>query len=761
MDLSSLKKNPVVRAALRQVKKTEAGRAAVKRVVASVKPRVETDAPPRMGGMREQDFDMLRVEFRDFGATPHLLAQAEALGDNSVAPYIVEPRMWILFAAVHLEAGDRDRAERALRRYVEKFGTGGLDVVLPVAAFAREIGIRSAKIDRAATIWQALTAEQEAFAELVRGKSVAVVGNGPGNVGTGRGAEVDGHDVVIRFNNFPADHAADYGERTDVWVRGAHQDVRDRPFIEPYALVLWEMDFARNFLELQSHAEILYRDALVAPEKLGFIGTAAKRSLRDASGVQLPTSGAQVLWMLHEARGSLDGVDVYGFSTIDGGDGGHYFDQLGDMGRRHDVDGEGSFLRGLLGVADPTADDELVIINCAYRDYDPARGRTGGPAGVLATQRLALGDEHAGHTMSYIFDTGDKGELKRSLPHLTAGLSGKPVDLVLGAEYVRTHPEVTAAIDAGKRILVVCHDLGSALGAQQLGVPYVIVYHQQGSTLQEMRSIGRTPTEHEIAAVTRLEETICAGAERMYFPSDGARQAFVDSAAPGLAEKIAFGDVPLYNTLSAVDHAGGEGRAELLEQLTKKLDLPDKGANLDVFMSVGDWNGDKGLDRVPALLDAYVRDTGRRVLWIAVGSAIDPRRFKEAQEAQKGWSFDARLIGERMTHDRLLALLDYADVYVMLHRRSIFDLATLEAMRAGKGLVLSRVGGNPEFDVLGNVEFVGDDLDDAAGRIRRRDRGEWGAQNRRAYDENFALEHFAERYRAMLDERVAAMEGDA
>src|SRR5699024_736915 len=171
----------------------------------------------------------------------------------------------------------------------------------------------------------------------------------------------------------------------------------------------------------------------------------------------------------------------------------------------------------LLGREERAPSDDVVIFNCAYRDYDPARGRTGGPAGVLATQRLALGSSHAGHELRYVFDDGDKGALKHSLPHLTAGLSGKPVDLVLGAEYVRTHPEVTAAIDVGKRVVMVCHDLGSALGARQLGLPYVIVYHQQGSTLQEMRSIGRTPTAHETAVATRLEEVICSNAERMYF----------------------------------------------------------------------------------------------------------------------------------------------------------------------------------------------------------------------------------------------------
>ncbi|WP_228067303.1 glycosyltransferase family 29 protein [Microbacterium paludicola] len=766
--LESLKKLPGARTVIREVKKTELGRRTVAQAAGAIRSLGKRrdaygvdldDVLPS----RHQDFQILRTAWRDLGPTDELLAQARALAGNTLARNALHPASWLVYAAALLEAGDARTAELVLRRYAARFGPERIAELLPLAPFARGLGLRSPQIDRAAGAADALFASPPArrFAELVAGKTIAVVGNGPGNVGTARGAEIDAHDIVVRFNNYPDDHQDDYGARTDIWVRGAHRDVRDRHDIHRYEMVLWEMDLRRNLLEHPSHLEILARDALFSPGTVGWIDTETKRTLRDASGLALPTSGAQVLWMLYRARGeSLEGVDVYGFSSIDRHpDHGHYFDALGDVGTRHDVDGEGAFLRGLLGMADPVDRTGVTVFSCAYRDYDPARGRTGGPAGVLATQRLALGSEHRGHALRYVFDEGDKGALKHDLPHLTAGLSGKPVDLVLGAEYVRTHPEIAAAIAEGRRVLMVCHDLGSALGAWQLGVPYVIVYHQQGSTLQEMRSIGRTPTAHEIAVTTRLEELICTGAERMYFPSRGARAAFEATADPALAAKVRYADEPLYNTLSAVDHQNPADDGRLIAELTKKLDLPEKADDLDVFMSVGDWNGDKGLDRVPALLSAYVERTGRRVLWIAVGSAIDPARFVAAQEASRRWPFASRLIGRRMTHDRLLALLGYSDIYVMMHRSSIFDLATLEAMRAGKGLVLTPIGGNPEVDLEDNVEFVTDDsIAEAAAAIAGRDRTEWGERNRRVFEHHFSLDHFAERYRAMIDTHVLALE---
>lgn len=46
-------------------------------------------------------------------------------------------------------------------------------------------------------------------------KSIAVVGNGPCELGQCRGYEIDEHDYVIRFNNYKIDgYQEDYGSKT-------------------------------------------------------------------------------------------------------------------------------------------------------------------------------------------------------------------------------------------------------------------------------------------------------------------------------------------------------------------------------------------------------------------------------------------------------------------------------------------------------------------------------------------------------------------
>ncbi len=474
--------------------------------------------------------------------------------------------------------------------------------------------------------------------------------------------------------------------------------------------------------------------------------------------------------MLLQSRGTLEGVDVYGFSTLEGDgqtDFGHYFDKLGDMGRRHHPEHEGAFLRQLLaeagdGPARPAPSDErgeVTVFNCAYREYNPARGKTGGPGGVLATQQKALGSEYRGQALRYVFDTGDKQELRREHAVQIAGLGGKPSDIVLGAEYLRSHPEVLRAQAEGRQLLFVCHELGSAYGAYLLGAPYVIVYHQQGGTLQEMRSAGRPPSRHEAAVVNRLEQVICSNAQKMFFPSLGARDTFKATSESGATAPIDFADWALYNTVSAVDHeAEPGGREALAASVRRELGLPAKDADTDVFLSVGDYNRDKGLDNVPALLQRYAETSGRKVVWVAVGSTSDIALYDGLQRQKREWSFTACLVGERMKHDRLMTLLDYADYYVMLHRNSIFDLATLEAMKAGKALILSPVGGNPEVNLDDNVVFVtAETVDEACAQIVARDRAEWGESNRRVFAEHFSLERFTERYRAMLDEQLDAL----
>jgi hypothetical protein len=65
---------------------------------------------------------------------------------------------------------------------------------------------------------------------LSRELSIAIVGNGPNEIGRGKGAEIDSHDVVVRCNNYEISDAyrEDYGVKTTHWIYNGYPDVRAR-----------------------------------------------------------------------------------------------------------------------------------------------------------------------------------------------------------------------------------------------------------------------------------------------------------------------------------------------------------------------------------------------------------------------------------------------------------------------------------------------------------------------------------------------------
>lgn len=101
-----------------------------------------------------------------------------------------------------------------------------------------------------------------------------------------------------------------------------------------------------------------------------------------------------------------------------------------------------------------------------------------------------------------------------------------------------------------------------------------------------------------------------------------------------------------------------------------------------------------------------------------------------------------------------------ADVIVVPNRTAYFDLLPLEAAALGRGLVLTRVGGN--LDQLERLpDSVGAEPDAVADGIRAaiahvaRSRA-WGARNADAFREQFTDIHMARRWAELLRELAAA-----
>jgi len=725
-------------------------------------------------------FSTLRRYWRDTADSGTVGGMIQSITSSPVFGKDVDARMYVLGAATLRDLGDFSGAKSCLDCLVS---VGALDEVayqLPAAAFAHEHGYSSPKIERAAAVWSLLNdgSLSARVWEFLRAKTVAVVGNGDLR-GRGMGEEIDAHDVVVRFNNYPKGYEEDIGCRTDIWCRGSHSSVHDRVDIGQYKFVIWGHDFECDFLEMHEHLDILARYARWYPERIAMIPHAVRAALRTDMGAPVPSTGLQLVAWLHDLLGGLDGVDLYGFGAVDGAvrqaGGGHFYDSLGDYSDRHGAAGEAEFFASMLGnsieqvVPEATVDTPKggpTVFMCAYRPFDRASGRTGGPAGVQHTIQVLCNDRLGGAELHYLYEI-DKAVLTKALATENKGLRAKVTDVILGAEAIQRSSEVRQRIDAHDTPLFICHDLGTAYGALLLGQPYVVVHHLQGSVLDEMESIGLDPTEYERHVASSLEKDVLLGAQRVYFPSAGAAQVYRQQCDPEVESKVHFASYPLYNTLvddhedddsDRTDNSDGTD-GESIDTVIESLGIRSRKVTpCDTFISISDYNLDKGLDRVPALLAEYSEFAGRKVEWIVAGGVANRVLYDELCQACSELGVEGHLLPRRIPHDQAMALLEYADYYLMMHRRSIFDLATLEAMRKAKPLILSPVGGNLDLDIESNVEFVDPDQPESwpelVRKVQERDREAWGLLNRRIYEEHFSPSAFVERYSRMVSEEL-------
>jgi glycosyltransferase involved in cell wall biosynthesis len=132
------------------------------------------------------------------------------------------------------------------------------------------------------------------------------------------------------------------------------------------------------------------------------------------------------------------------------------------------------------------------------------------------------------------------------------------------------------------------------------------------------------------------------------------------------------------------------------------------------FSSVASLNYAKGVERVPRYL-GQLKKAGYNIKWIIVGDGVKKRELEAAIEAN-GMENDTIWIKESVPHDDILNMFGNTDIYILLHRFSIFDYSTIEAMSYGNIPVLSRVGGNVEVIPGENGVLVDDDAD-ASGLI--------------------------------------------
>ncbi len=277
---------------------------------------------------------------------------AEVLSQLYEREAAFSPKLLRRLIVCELRRGNTPRAEALTREYLRKFGARDLWRQCDLAELAERCGIRVDPEIRAAAKLSARakkSIDEKFFENFLRGKRIAVVGNGPQEVGSGNGAKIDAYDVVIRFNDFPENEKfrKDYGAKTDVWICACWTKT---PWREHVPVVI-----AGDIFYSDEYPDWEYvRRAAETPQAVLAFPPEFFRKILSESIVKLPTMGALTLAWIKEIRPNFSSDDVFGFSfkarippeRLD-----HYYrSDATKNGTIHNLDEERVFLRKLFGM---------------------------------------------------------------------------------------------------------------------------------------------------------------------------------------------------------------------------------------------------------------------------------------------------------------------------------------------------------------------------------------------------------------------------
>lgn len=236
----------------------------------------------------------------------------------------------------------------------------------------------------------------------------------------------------------------------------------------------------------------------------------------------------------------------------------------------------------------------------------------------------------------------------------------------------------------------ITHEIFTAYSLALLKKKYVLVVHSQGSKIHEMTALGERTSPIQKYIIERCEKLALQGAYKVYFPSEGARISYLKDTNYSGTNVC---NQPLYNTVYAHPEPVPFSNLERDEEYL-------------TFISVGTLTKSKGQDQTLDYIAKFTKQTNKKVRWICVGRGpLKDLILKKATEYTEKINNFEFIYLEKVPYPSVRYLLSISDIYVMLHRVSIFDLATLEAMENGLMIILSETGGNKEFNVYSNILF--------------------------------------------------------
>lgn len=262
----------------------------------------------------EQSIKAHALSFQWFtkGASEILLNAQENLLSTSIGDYT---QLAAEYALNCIELGHQDKALAFLDSYDDREKIE-YPLHLPLANAVADNFPWATKYEKHARLFKNLELTRLKFESTIKSHSTCIVGNSPIEIGRGRGAEIDTHPMVIRFNNFSTDHTHrhDYGSKTDVWVRAGSTDVRNRK-ISNLSFVIWEEDIWHTKLLKETSEQMLSDMEMRIPET--YIPAKIHQKLRGLANSAIPSTGLSTCYWIYTLLGKLEPQQIFGFSLTD------------------------------------------------------------------------------------------------------------------------------------------------------------------------------------------------------------------------------------------------------------------------------------------------------------------------------------------------------------------------------------------------------------------------------------------------------------
>lgn len=334
-----------------------------------------------------------------------------------------------------------------------------------------------------------------------------------------------------------------------------------------------------------------------------------------------------------------------------------------------------------------------------YRPHAPHGGRGGGGA-VLSAMQEVLRGKVDGMSITYNYSEGDG--VWHTLKNRYFSYHNYNRFINKESHLLPLYAAIAFVIEKTKHEkgkLYICHEYATAYALSLMKKRYILVIHSQGTRVDEKNTLGEALTNSEAKVIKKCEKIAIENALYVSFPSEGAKNIYFNSKNNKASAKNV--GPTLYNTI-----------------YVDRKPVPIKGIkrenDLITFVSVGTITEAKGQDQVCIFMENLLKqNVNKKIRWICVGKGPQQEKVVNyATKLQNDFDNFEFIHFAKVEFAQVQYLYSIADIYLMLHRISIFDLATLEAMKQGCAVMLNDVGGNKEFNKCDNVIFVDNTAND-------------------------------------------------